>query len=301
MPSAFDEGFEKAKLPLMARRRLPVLFLAVTAACGTRDQPPQSDSMPRAPSDSAPSVAVTGDWPPELGDVLVAPSDTDNLAVVLYPAAPVVVINPAAQLAFLGSGGDTAGAPVRTSGLDSARCGDAPLLRLARPPAAGWSIGLAGGTAQPVRGDSLEALSHADSLLYGTEAPRLASIVAARSPSRLTGLPFELAGLRRVRLGDTTVIAVQLVRRINQEANPAEERTFVIAAQYGSSPFEAVYSDRSEGTEESATHYDLLGAFRGKTSVYLVVSSDGASGSTIGILERNGGVWRMRWTRSIAC
>ena len=54
-------------------------------------------------------------------------------------------------------------------------------------------------------------------------------------------------------------------------------------------------------SEESASHFDLIGAFRAGTTLYLVVSTDAQSGSTVEILERAGGTWRVRWTRSIAC
>src|SRR6185295_19677726 len=113
------------------------------------------------------------------------------------------------------------------------------------------SIGLAGGVARSLKSDSIESLSQADSTRYGVVTARLASGASAATPSRLTGLQFSLTALRRVRLGDTTIIVAQLVRRVNQEASPAEERTLIVAEQRGSSEFVAVHSSRSEGTEET--------------------------------------------------
>lgn len=284
----------------MSRRRA-TLLLAVVAACGRADNAAVASRGASSVASDSTAIAVSGEWPADLGTLLVIPADTENLAVVLYPAAPSTAIDPKVELALLGANGASIRSKAAVSGTDSAHCGDAPVLRLARAAPAFWSLGVAGAKGRPVSTDSLDAMSSEDSVAFTREGARLASIVSARIASRLSGLSFSLVGLRRLRMGDTTIIAAQLVRRVNQEANPAEERTLIVAEQIGRGQFSMVHSGRSEGTEETAAHSDLIGAFRVGATLYLVVSTDAPSGSTVEILERSGGSWRVRWTRSIAC
>jgi len=286
----------------MPLRRLAVVLL-VAAGCGRTDsvRSTRDSGLSGSAPDSTPAIAVSGEWPPDLGAALAIPSDTENVAVLLYPATASARTDQKARFTLVAASGDTLRVRVAVAGRDSAHCGDAPMIRLARAAPMLWSLGLSGATARPMRSDSIDAISHEDSLLYSTEAPRLASVVSATATSRLSGLPFALTALRRVRFGDTTIIAAQLARRVNQEANPAEERTFVIAERHGSLPFATVHSDRSDGTEETAAHFDLLGALRTPSAVYLIIATDAPSGSTIEILERSAGAWRVRWTRTIVC
>jgi len=284
----------------MCVRRL-CLILWVVAACGPRDVPASHGRASGVATDSTAAIAMSGDWPSELGTSLVIPADTESTAVLLYPASISVVADPSAQFTLLAPDGDPVRVRVGVTASDSAHCGDAAILHLVRATPLLWSVGLAGTTARPLWSDSLDAFAAADSALYSVEAPRLASIVSARLSTRLSGLPFALSGVRRIQFGDTTIIAAQLTRRVNQEANPVEERTFVVAERAGSAPFTTVHSNRSEGSEDTAAHFDLLGAFRTTSALYLIVTTDTPSGSTIEILERSAGNWRVRWTRTISC
>lgn len=286
----------------MPRRRLVLsaCIAGIAAACGRTDRVGESAGAgTSAALPESTSVSVSGEWPAELGSALVVPSDTENLAVVLYPTAPMT-LDPKIGLALVGPGGDAVRIRVGVSGMDSAHCGDAPMLRLARSTPLVWSIGVTS-AARPIRMDSLDALPSSDSVLYTTEVARLGSVMSAARTSRLAGLPFAITALHQLRLGDTTILAAQLVRRVSQEANPVEERTFIIAERSKGSPFVVAHGGRSEGTEETVAHFELLGALRGATAIYLVVTTDSPAGSTVEILERSGGTWRVRWTRSIAC
>jgi hypothetical protein len=175
------------------------------------------------------------------------------------------------------------------------------MVRLTQATPFLWSIGVAGASARHLRVDSASVLTQADSQFYSAGAARAASAVPALQGSSLTGLPFAVTAMRLLRVGDTTTLVAQLVRRVNQEANPAEERTLIIAERVASGPLTRSHAFRSEGTEETVSHFDLLGAFRLGALTYLVISTEGASGSLVEILERTGTGWRSRWTRTIAC
>jgi len=282
----------------MGRRRLVVsLFIAISAC----DKPGAARDAAKVETgaDSA-QVAVSGEWPSELGSALIVPSDTESFALVLYPTTATPV-DAQTRFSLLGPGGETIRARAGVAGPDSSHCGDAPMVHLVQTTPPVWSIGISNAGARAMRADSLDAMPEADSVRYLAAMARLASVVVAPVSSRLTGLSFALAGLRRVQFGDTTVIVAQLVRRVNQEANPIEERTLIVAEQIGKAEFVTVHSSRSEGTDETAAHHDLAGAFRSTGAIYLLLTTDSPAGSMIEVLERSGGAWRVRWTRSIAC
>lgn len=285
----------------MAYRRWAVLGIVVVAACsGDRSRTVATADTTTRKGDSM-DVAVTGEWPSELGTALLVPSDTETTAVVLYPTDPRVTADASSEFTLRAPNGETVRAGVTTI-RDSARCGDAPIIRLSRPTPLTWTVGLSRATAAVVTPDSLAGLSPDDSSRLTVVSAKLASAVAAGTTSRLTGLRFAVTSLRRIRLGDTSIFVSQLVRRVNQEANPAEERTMIIAERAGAAAeFVSVHTERSEGTEETTAHYELIGALRSATALYLVVAVDAANGSTVEILERSGGAWKVRWTRGLSC
>ena len=136
----------------MPRRRLTLLLTMAAVACGRADTT-KAASVSGASGVMADSVAVgvSGEWPSDLGTMLVIPSDTENLAVVLYPAITAVTLDPKAQLSLLAPGGDAVRLKAGLSGADSAHCGDAPMIRLARSTPLLWSVGITNAKANPVR------------------------------------------------------------------------------------------------------------------------------------------------------
>ena len=79
----------------MPLRRL-ALILGVATACGKADSARNTNdaSTSGAAQDSTAAIAVSGEWPPDLGAALLIPSDTENVAVVLYPAMPNTPMDP---------------------------------------------------------------------------------------------------------------------------------------------------------------------------------------------------------------
>ena len=273
-----------------------------TSACA------KPDAAPAARGGATTGVAgpsTTGDWPAALGAVLVVLSDTEDQAVVLYPVGSLTAQFTAARLALLGPSGDTVRAAAGVSAADSLHCGDAPVVRLTRATAPAWSVGIESREAIPVRSDSIDQLTPADTAFYASEMARLASAVPSGQTSRFTGLMFALTSLRRARVAGSEVVTAQVVRRVNQEADPAEEHTLVVAERDTGRPgasFTATHTARSEGSEDSAEHFDVIAALRVAGATLFIVSRDRPSGTTFEILERtDAGVWHVRWTRTIAC
>jgi len=278
------------------------LSAACIAACAQPDANRGAEQR-RESAVAADSASVSGEWPADLGGALVVPSDTENLALVLYPVTAGAQGAAGASLTLVSSSGDTVRRQVGLEAQDSLHCGDATIARLARATPLSWSVGIQSAAATPLRTDSMDALRAADSVFYSAEMARLASAVSAEQASRFTGLPFTLATLRRFRIDGREVVVSQVVRRVNQEADPLEERTMIVAERSAAAAeFTAVHSGRSDGNEDNTDHFDLLAALRTARGTILVLAREKPTGTIFDILERDAdGVWRVKWSRSIAC
>ena len=241
------------------------------------------------------------DWSSELGQLLVVPSDSDDAAVVLYPDEPNAQLIATRPATLLDAAGDTV--RVQLAVADSQQCGDAALVRFAGKPPLTWSVGLLGQTGAIIRMDSIEALSSADSARLAADLARLASGLSTHRESRFSGLPFAVLDAHRFDVDRGQVLVAHLVRRLNQEAAPLEERTLLVAERpTRAEPYVASYSERSEGAEDSAQHYELLAAIRGRSSILLVVARDDEAATDYEVIERSAsGSWRARWSRRLAC
>jgi len=292
----------------MCRQRLVrPLWLACTVsatfACGRRDAPPP-DSAANKPSTVAVASAPS-DWVSELGELFVVPSDSENTGVVIFPATPSPRLVSSAPLMLLTTSGDSAAARASLVVSDSQVCGEAPTIRLPDSAPSTWSVGLRARAAAPIRMDSIEALPSADSARFAADLARLASAQPTTRDSRFAGLPFVVLSARRFEVRGQGIVVAHLVRRLPQEATPLEEHSLVIAerpAPAPSSPYSVTYFQRSEGTEETADHYEVLAAIRGAETTFLLMARDQEARTNYEILERaKSGGWRIRWARTLAC
>lgn len=272
------------------------LGLAVMlGSCARGDAPADADTRSGA---GTAATDADGSWAQELGPVLLVPADSENLAVVVFPRTLETLQS--TRLVLLDAAGDTVSPTVRADATDSLRCGDASVVRLGSATPAAWSVGLRS-VIKPLRVDSIA--SPADSAPLVAALARLASAVGSQNASRLRGLHFVLLSARRVRLGERELVVAQLVRRLSQEADPREERTLVIAERGArDTAFVLAHGARSEGTEDTADHFDLLLAIDAPAATYLLVTRERVSGTTYELLERaSSGQWRVRWSRAIDC
>lgn len=290
----------------MVIRPLPLMVAAcATLVLGGCDRPATPGAEATAASTASPPaetpVSWTGSWAPELGDVLVVPSDTDNTAIVVYPDGGPDVLG-TRRLHLFATGGDTPVAEVSVSGADSLECGGAPVVRLSGGAFGTWAVGLVA-TSGMLRGDSIEMMVPRDSARLVAGLARLASAIGASDESRFSGLPFTVARARRFTIGRTRVVAAHVVRKLPQEASPLEEHTLLIAERpVDGDSLVLRYHQRSEGTEETAEHFEVLAAMAGGSSMLMLIGRDNVSGTRYQILERSpAGTWAVRWTRPLSC
>jgi hypothetical protein len=133
------------------------------------------------------------------------------------------------------------------------------------------------------------------------EVSRLSSVVTVPSGPAFQGLRFTVHDIRRFEAqpGISALVA-HVIRRVNQEANPQEEQTLLIAERDSGStsgPYRLVYAERTSGLEENVTTPEVIGAARYSGRPALVVARDNETGVAYAILERVApGRWEVRWT-----
>src|SRR5690348_15759199 len=296
------------------------LFL-IGACERPRNAPPIDSSVPLRPapvgSSGAPSASS---WDARLGPVLLVAGAAPDLATVVVgdssrSGADTVTEREAIAIrstpALLLGRGDS----VQLGILQDARVGKSdddtectgwPTWRIASARSgaqlAPWSIGFVGASVQPLRMDSIETLSRADSARLAAEVTRLASALPSTGAERFIGLPFTVTSLWRFRAGPGVEgVAANLVRNINQEARPFEERTLLIAERDSTrrdERFTLAYADRSQGAEETIESREVLALTRAAPDAQpmLILGRDYGDGMSYAIVQRDpSGRWREKW------
>jgi hypothetical protein len=194
------------------------------------------------------------------------------------------------------------------AGNDNAECRIWPLRNLRATAGAGaWSVGFLSSTVTPIPLDSVDALPARDSMALAAEASRLASAVTANTSPSFQGLRFTAHDIRRFEVAPgVQALAAQLIRRVNQEADPQEEQTLVIAERDSgvtTGRYQLAYAERSFGKEEEVVSTELVAAVRLGTNgaPSLVIARDSDAGLAYALIERTGPrQWVTRWTSSLA-
>lgn len=174
-----------------------------------------------------------------------------------------------------------------------------PVGVLAPPPRRPWRIGLASGMATAYELDSLGGMTAGDSVLMTAEIARLASVVAEGADPAFRGLPFAVTRAYRFRIGVNSVILANVVRRINEEANPRVEHLMLVAEESKSDPgrFAVAFESRISGAEDVVRTSEILSIVRflqGNPAVIMMFEYE--EGNRLVMLERvPPGEWKMTW------
>ena len=289
-------------LRITAGRLLCLGVLAVVAC--SRPDAARTDTVGTTAQTDAAAASTDAGWVDEVGRLLVIPADSDAVGVVLFPQVPAASLVGSLPLTLVSSAGTTTVARAALVESDSAVCGEASTLRLVTPNSSPWTVGVAGTSLTTVTTDSVEGMAAPDSARLVATISRLASSIPAPG-NRFTALPFVVLSARSFERHERHVVIAHLRRRLPQEATPFEEHLFLVAERPAAAtqdPYAVAYSERSEGTEETADHYDVLGVLAGRETLFLVLARDRDERSTYEILERTrAGMWRMRWARTLSC
>ena len=314
-------AFGLTRIRAVVRNTLATIVV-MTSACERQQSVPAIDSaVPLRPApigtSNAPPVTT---WDARLGPVLLVNAGAPDLATVVVGdsarmGADTITEREAVAIrstpAILVGRGDSVEVAVLQDARvgrseDDSECTGWPAWRIARPrgnaPLRPWAIGFVGATVQPVAMDSIESLTRADSARLAAEVTRLASTLPSSAADRLAGLPFTVTSLWRFRAGPGVEgVAANLVRRVNQEARPLEERTLLVAERDSTRRDERFilgYYDRAQGAEETIESRDVLALARTTPSAQpmIVMARDFGDGMAYAIVERDPtGRWREKW------
>ena len=144
-------------------------------------------------------------------------------------------------------------------------------------------------------------MASADSSAVVAAAARLASALPVAEEAYFRGLPFAVRSVQRfVPAPGVQALAVALVRRVNQEDSPLEERTFMIAEREGDRPWRVAYQERSTGTEDDVESAESIAPISLGNRRLLLVVHELSDGLSYRLLERTGAArWRVMWTSAV--
>ncbi len=265
--------------------------------------------------DSSVAPPVSNGWNSAVGPVLLVAGATPDEAIVFFGAASgstTVVDTGAVDQATATLFGRDSSRFTATlelpAGNDNAECRIWPLRNMHATMGAGvWSVGFLSSSVTAIPLDSVDALPARDSMALAAEASRLASAVTANTSPSFQGLRFTAHDIRRFEAAPgVQALAAQLIRRVNQEADPQEEQTLLIAERDSgvtTGRYQLAYAERSFGREDDVVSSELVAAVRlgpsGTPS--LVIARDSDAGLAYALIERTGPrQWVTRWTSSLA-
>jgi hypothetical protein len=293
---------------------LCVIVVAIgDAACrDNKSQKPVDSSAVVSRAPAVTGLAGSTGWDSTAGAVLIlpVPSDPSKAAVVL-PGMTDSTLAATSQFELRGidsinvdlfnPDGVIGSTVLRVASQrpDASGCVNWPSGNLASAIPAGWRVGLEKGRASGLSLDSLAAMNSQDSARFVTDALQATSTLGSSSDSAFRGLPFSVRRGYRIGLAPSQVIVAEVVRKINEEANPREEHTLFLAERDASAGgYRVKFSKRSAGREETLEASDVLVAVRLKrtNNPVIVITFEYEDGGKIGLLERfPDGSWNMRW------
>jgi len=291
------------------RRSLVILGACAVAAvgCERRTTPRATESAvavtPAARASTAASPLTL--WNHEAGPALLVAAEAPTQAIVVGPdsagdASALPGIPRPASATLIGRGGT-----VQVADVQPPTSGNAcePWTVSSAPPPRPWSVGFIGGVVAPVAMDSVETSAPGDSAKLVADIVRLASALPNDKAGRFTGLPFEVRAAYRFALPNgRQVVVATLIRQINQEASPLEERTLLVAERNPSAAdtsYSMAYDEQSRGPEDTVESTDVIGAVLIGSSQRptIVVNRDFGNATAFGFIERvDAGRWAARWS-----
>lgn len=312
------------------RRTSAALSVALPAAFAACERAPDSGSTVRGESaavpasgDSATASAVGTGWIPDAGPVLLV-AISPSLAAVVSPAQtdsslaageslPTRELMSGQAVSVFGPTAHTwratlASAPLAAAADSLGECVSWPLVRVLRDAPANdppWTVGLIATDVKPIALDSLRGGAGADSARVAATVARLASQLPHDTAQGFFGLPFSVHRVQRfTAVPGVEAMVAEVIRRINQEANPREEHITIVAEREAADGEWTVgYSERTAGAEEAIVVSDVLAAFTigAAGRPVLVLVRDHGDGVTYSLLERGDArTWRVIWNSAYA-
>jgi hypothetical protein len=164
----------------------------------------------------------------------------------------------------------------------------------------GWRIGFATGHVQAIKLDSIEAMPSSDSASLAASLAQTAATLPIASDPTFRGLPFRVRSAYTFRLDSVDIVIADVVRSVNEEANPRLEHLLIIGERPAGTTgkYTAGYYSRTAGAEETTQATEVLAVVRIGSSrkPAVVVNIEYDDGRKLGLIERTApGQWRSIW------
>ena len=251
-------------------------------------------------------------WNADAGPVMiVSTGSTGDTIEVVFPEATDStiasferIIPPISGLTFdlFGRGGkvksSVSALPLPPADTDE-ECHFWPLAKL-RSARANWRVGFASGHVNAIKVDSIEGMSSTDSAALAASLARTAATLPVAADPTFRGLPFRVRSAFTFRLDSVDVVVADVVRSVNEEANPRLEHILIVGEKAASTTgkYNVGYYSRTAGAEESTQATEVLtmvqiGAAK-RPAIVVDIEYDDAS--KLGLIERMAdGQWRATW------
>jgi hypothetical protein len=231
---------------------------------------------------------------------VVLPEATDSTIAALQDTSP-----PLSGLTFdlLGPSG-MVGSPVAVLSLPrrvnpKQECYSWPQAKL-KSSRSNWRVGFTSGHVRSIALDSIEAMPSADSAALAVSLAQTAATLPITFDPTFKGLPFRVRSAYTFRLDSINVVIADVVRSVNEEANPRLEHLLIVGERAAGSTgrYKVGYYNRTAGAEESTQATEILAAalIGPARRPAVVVNIEYDDGGKLGLIERTGpGEWHATW------
>jgi len=276
---------------------LPVLLVVSIASCRDKTRDAADSARASLPAVYPANPLGNTNWNVDAGPVMiVSRASGDTIAIVLPEATDSTIESlqgvspPMSGVTFdlFGRGGRIASSvgvlllpPVDVK----QECDSWPLAKL-RSAHSNWRVGFSSGRVHAIVLDSIEAMPSADSAALAASLAQMAATLPIVSDPTFRGLPFRVRSAYTFRLDSIDAVIADVVRSVNEEANPRLEHLLII----GERP--------TAGAEESTQATEVLAGVQigAEKRPAIVVNIEYDDGGKLGLIERTGpDEWRATW------
>src|SRR4051812_42523266 len=213
--------------------RKATLLIVLILACRGKDTGPTKPATTSLPPVFSLGPANNSNWDPTAGPaMLVALNDAGDSAAVVLPDASDTTMNTGALSPDISNvvfdlyarAGKVGSSTVRSlTPVDTNRaCNTWPSASLTSGHQ-GWQVAFASGSARAVAVDSIAGLSSADSASLAASLAASAASLPNASDLTFRRLPFRVRYAYIARSDSVEIVAADIVRALNEEANPRIE------------------------------------------------------------------------------
>jgi hypothetical protein len=283
----------------------------VLLACRDKGRDASDSARGSLPPASSAQLASSTGWDLDAGPVILVSigNSADSAAVILPEVSDSTIASvqgipaPVGGLVF-----ELFGRPgkVKNSAMVAAARPDSmqdcyawPLVGV-RTSSSGWRVGFVSGRAHQIKLDSIEGMPSTDSAGLAASLAQMAATLPIASDPTFRGLPFRVRSAYTFRLDSVDVVIADVVRSVNEEANPRLEHLLIIGERPAGTTGRYIpsYFSRTAGAEETTQATEVLVAVRIGSSKKpaIVVNIEYEDGRKLGLIERTApGEWRSIW------